>query len=44
MCGACGRWVRERNAFTVWWENLKEINHLEELIVGGRISKWILKK
>jgi hypothetical protein len=28
-----------------WWGNLKERNHLEDLIVDGRIMlKWILRK
>jgi len=28
-----------------WWENLREINHLEDLDTDGKITlKWILKK
>jgi hypothetical protein len=28
-----------------WWERQKEINHSEDLDVGGRIiTKWILEK
>jgi hypothetical protein len=27
-----------------WWGNLKERDHLEDLIVDGRIMLWILKK
>jgi hypothetical protein len=27
-----------------WWENLKERNFLEELVLDGRIFKQIVKK
>ena len=29
----------------VWWGNMKERDHLEGLVIGGRIIlKWIFKK
>jgi hypothetical protein len=27
-----------------WWKSQKERDHEEELDVGGRILKWILKR
>jgi hypothetical protein len=34
----------KENAYRVWLENLKEINHLDDLVVDGGILEWILKK
>jgi hypothetical protein len=35
-------WER-RGAYRFWWENLKEIDHLEDTGTDGRvILKWIL--
>ena len=42
--GHVARLVRKENAYGVWLGNLKEINHLEDLIVDWRILEWILKK
>jgi hypothetical protein len=42
---ACGVHGRVENAYRVWWGNLIERDHSEELVVDGRIIlKWILKK
>jgi len=35
--------VRKENAYGFWLGNLKEINHLEDLTVDGRILEWILE-
>jgi hypothetical protein len=37
------RLVGKKNVYRVWLGNLKEINHLEDLIVDGSILEWILK-
>jgi hypothetical protein len=34
-----------RGAYRVWWGNIRERDHLEDLRVDGRlILKWIFKK
>jgi len=42
--GHVAQLVRKKNAYRVWLGNLREINHLEDLILDGRILKWTLKK
>jgi hypothetical protein len=47
MTGArqVGRMGNRRDAYRVWWGNLKERSHLEEPDVHGRIIlRWIFKK
>jgi hypothetical protein len=45
MGGACSTYGR-REAYTgFWWGNLKEIDHLEDTDVDGRIIlRWIFRK
>jgi len=34
-----------RGAYKIWWDNLRERDHLEDLDVDGRlIFKWIFRK
>jgi hypothetical protein len=37
-------WGRGEVPTGVWWENLRERDHLEDLGVNGRILKLIFKK
>jgi hypothetical protein len=37
MGGACGTYRERRRACRVWWENLREGDHLQDLGVDGRI-------
>jgi len=34
----------KRNAYRIWWEGMKERNHLKDAGVDGRILKWNFKK
>jgi hypothetical protein len=45
MCGACGTCGDNKNAYELWWDNLKERNYFEYLDIGGSmILKLILMK
>jgi hypothetical protein len=45
LTGSCSTIVERRGACRVWYVNLKEIDHLENLGIERRIiSKWIFKK
>jgi hypothetical protein len=37
-------WGGRRGAYRIWWEDLRERDHLEDPDVDGRILKWIFKK
>ena len=41
MGGACVCVGEKRNGYMVWWGNLKERDHLEDLGLDGRILKPI---
>ena len=43
--GHVARMVEKSCAYRVWWGNLRERDHLEDLSVEGKlILKWILKE
>jgi hypothetical protein len=43
--GHVARMGEGRNVYRVWWESLKETDHLEDQDVDGRMgSKWILRR
>jgi hypothetical protein len=45
MGGACGTYGSRRGAYRVWWGDMRERNHLEDLGVDGEtIFKLICKK
>ena len=46
MDGACGKYKKEEKKYTgFWWQNVKERDYLEDLVVDGRlIVKLIFKK
>ena len=45
MGGKCNTYGREeKNHIGFRWGNMKEIGHLEDPSVDGRILKWIFKK